>query len=106
REEVARGNRIGIGIPVLAELLYGIELSVTREKNMQRLEIALPTLTRWPFTEEAAAEYGRLAAELKRRGRPMQQIDVQIAAIALTLGNCTVVSTDSDLADVPGLAVE
>jgi tRNA(fMet)-specific endonuclease VapC len=36
----------------------------------------------------------------------MQQIDMQIAAIAFSLGNCTVVSTDSDLADVPGLKVE
>lgn len=29
-----------------------------------------------------------------------------IAAIALTLGSCTVVSADSDLAAVPGLPVE
>lgn len=36
----------------------------------------------------------------------MQQIDIQIAAIALTLGNCTVVTTDSDLSAVPGLPVE
>lgn len=51
-------------------------------------------------------EYGRLAAELRRRGRTMQQIDVQIAAVALTLADCTVVSKDGDLLDVPGLAVE
>jgi len=25
RHEVARGNRVGIGIPVLAELVYGLE---------------------------------------------------------------------------------
>ena len=36
----------------------------------------------------------------------MQQIDVMIAAIAKTLGNCTVVSADGDLAAVPGLTVE
>jgi tRNA(fMet)-specific endonuclease VapC len=36
----------------------------------------------------------------------MQQIDIQVAAIALSLGNCTVVSSDSDLAAVPGLTVE
>ncbi len=36
----------------------------------------------------------------------MQQVDLQIAAIALCLGNCTVVSKDSDLAAVPGLSVE
>ena len=36
----------------------------------------------------------------------MQQIDIQIAAIALSMGNTVVVSRDSDLTAVPGLAVE
>lgn len=36
----------------------------------------------------------------------MQVIDVMLAAIAFSLGNCTVVTTDSDLTAVPGLAVE
>ncbi len=36
----------------------------------------------------------------------MQQVDIQIAAIAFVLGNCTVVSNDSDLAAVPGLILE
>jgi tRNA(fMet)-specific endonuclease VapC len=66
----------------------------------------LPTLTIWPYNESAAAEFGRLAATLRRLGRPMQQIDIQIAAIALSLGYCTVVSGESDLAAVPGLPVE
>ena len=36
----------------------------------------------------------------------MQTIDIQIAAIARTLRNCTVVTTESDLSAVPGLTVE
>ena len=36
----------------------------------------------------------------------MQTVDRMIAAIALSLGKCTVVSADSDLAAVPGLTVE
>ena len=55
---------------------------------------------------EAERAKRRLIAELRRIGRPMQQIDVQIAAIAVTLGDCTVVSGDSDLAAIPGLTVE
>jgi tRNA(fMet)-specific endonuclease VapC len=104
--EVARGNRVGLGMPVLAELYYGIELSATRDKNLQRLHRALSHLVIWPFTDVAAAEYGRLAAHLKRTGRPMQPIDIMIAAIALTLGRCTVVSVDTDFAAVPDLSVE
>jgi len=35
----------------------------------------------------------------------MQQIDIQIAAIALTLGNCAVVTKDSDFQAIPALDV-
>jgi tRNA(fMet)-specific endonuclease VapC len=104
--EVRRGNRVGIRTPVLAELTAGIEASETRERNRQRLELALADLRLWPFDEQAAREYGRLAAELRRIGRPMQQIDIMVAAIARVLGKCTVVTLDSDLSAVPGLRVE
>ncbi|MGH9676039.1 MAG: type II toxin-antitoxin system VapC family toxin [Candidatus Acidiferrum sp.] len=106
RGKRATGNPIGIGMPVLAELVYGIENSASRTRNMQLLESALPTLKLWPFDKPAAFAYGRLQAELLRNGRPMQSIDIMIAAIALTLGKCVIVSKDSDLSAVPGLAVE
>ena len=105
KSEIANGNRIGICVPVLGELFFGIELSTAKDQNRQRLHRALSTLTIWPFSEVAAAEFGRIAATLKRIGRPMQQIDIQIAAIAMTLGNCTVVTGDSDLCAVPGLSL-
>jgi tRNA(fMet)-specific endonuclease VapC len=54
----SRGARIGIGIPVLAELYYGVEFSATRDKNLLRLQRALAGLTIWPFDERAAAEFG------------------------------------------------
>ncbi|HEY2251495.1 MAG TPA: type II toxin-antitoxin system VapC family toxin [Planctomycetaceae bacterium] len=100
------GHRIGICVPVLGELWSGVEGSISRDRNAQRLRWGLSRMVVWPYSREAAAEFGRLFAELRRIGRPMQQIDIQIAAIALSLGNCTVVTTDSDLSAVPGLAVE
>jgi tRNA(fMet)-specific endonuclease VapC len=106
RDEVRRGNPVGIGMPVLAELAYGVEQSASRERNMQRLRAALASLRVWPFDDRAAFEYGRIAAELRRIGRPMQQIDIQVAAIAFVLGHCTVISRDSDLKAVPGLSIE
>ena len=104
--EMARGHQIGIGTPVLGELRYGVEASTTRERNLRSLARAISTWTFWPFDHVAAEEYGRIAATLRRIGRPMQSIDIQIAAIARCLGNCTVVSKDSDLSAVPGLSVE
>jgi tRNA(fMet)-specific endonuclease VapC len=106
RAEVARGNRIGVAMPVLAELAYGVEWSASRDRNLQRLRIAMPAWTVWPFDQKAAFEYGRVAAELRRLGRPMQVVDMMIAAVAFSLGNCIVVSADSDLAAVPRLKVE
>jgi tRNA(fMet)-specific endonuclease VapC len=104
--EVARGNHVGIAVPVLAELAYGIEQSASRDRNMQRLRTALAGWRLWPFDQKAAFEYGRIAAELRRSGRLMQAMDMMIAAVAFSLGNCTVVSTDSDLVAVPQLTVE
>jgi tRNA(fMet)-specific endonuclease VapC len=105
--EVRRGGaKIGTCLPVIAELFFGIELSESRGENLKRLRHALTRIVWWPLDEAAAQEYGRIAADLRRRGRTIQQIDMQVAAIALSLGNCTVVSTDRDLTEVSGLHVE
>lgn len=72
---------------------------------MKRLRRGLGDLLLWPLDEKAAEEYGRVSAALRRIGRPMQQVDMQVAAVALTLGDCTVVTVDSDLSAVPGLSV-
>jgi tRNA(fMet)-specific endonuclease VapC len=106
RDESRRGNVVGIGVPNLAELFDGAENSADPERTLQRLRVNMPSWRIWPFTNEAAAEFGRIRAALRRTGRPMQVVDIMIAAIALTLGNCTVVTTDSDLAAVPSLRTE
>jgi len=104
--KTADGHRVGTCVPVVAEMAAGLERSSTRDRNLKALRQALPVLKVWPFDQDAAFEYGRLHAELLRLGRPMQTIDIMIAAVALTLGSCTVVSCDSDLSAVPGLTVE
>jgi len=106
REMRKAGARRGTCIPLIGELFFGIELSQSRDRNLERLKRVLAGLACWPYTREAAEEYGRLAAQLRRAGRTIQRVDLQLAAIALTLGQCTVVSEDSDLAAVPGLSVE
>lgn len=106
RLKTSAGHRIGTCVPVLAEIVSGIERSSSRDRNLQTLKMALPTLKVWPFDQSTAFKYGRIHADLMRAGRPMQTIDIMIAAVALTLGNCTVVTTDSDLAAVSGLEVE
>ncbi len=90
---------------MVGELYFGVERSSSRDFSFAAITTGLRAIKIWPFDLPAAKEFGRIAAHLKRSGRPMQVVDVQLAAIAIVLG-ATVVSTDSDLAAVPGLAVE
>lgn len=77
-----------------------------RDANLLLLRRAVSQLSIWPYTPEAAAEYGRIFVELKRAGRPIQQIDMQIGAIARTLPNCVIVSKDGDFGEISGVTVE
>lgn len=100
------GRKIGIGYPVLAEIAAGLENSASRDESWRIVNHSIGKLIYWPFDEAAALEFGRIQTELRRIGRPMQQIDVMIAAIARSLGSCVLATYDSDLLAVPGLDVE
>jgi tRNA(fMet)-specific endonuclease VapC len=104
--EAAKGNRVGIAVPVLGELAFRAEGSPRRDQNILRLHQALNVWKLWQADTQAAFEYGRIASELKSIGRPMGQNDIMIAAIARSLGQTTVVTMDNDLAAVPGLTIE
>jgi tRNA(fMet)-specific endonuclease VapC len=106
RQAIDRGIQVGTATPVVAELFAGAEGSATRQKNLDRLRHALAPMVAWPFDRPAAREYGRIFAQLRRIGRPMQEMDVQIAAIANTIGSCQVITYDSDFEAIPRLAVE
>ncbi len=104
--EVLKGNRVGVAAPILGELAYRAEGSPLRDRNLLRLRQALDVWKLWLVDAAAAFEYGRIAFELKAIGRPMGQNDIMIAAVAMSLGNTTIVTMDGDFSAVPGLAVE
>lgn len=105
-EVIKDGHRLGICPPVLGEFYAGLELSDDPSRSRRLLRSTIRTVSIWPYDHAAAKEFGRVFAILRRIGRPMQQIDVQIAAIALTLGRTIVVSQDTDFRAIPGLDVE
>jgi tRNA(fMet)-specific endonuclease VapC len=99
------GYRIGTCPPVIGELYFGIFNSDSPQRNIRQATRGLRQLVIWPYDQRAAEEFGRIAAHLKAVGRPMQIVDMQLAAIAIVM-DCTVVTSDSDLSAVPGLSVE
>lgn len=108
KAEAARvqGAKIGTCPAVVAEFLGGIEYNASRDANLVVANRNLARFRIWPHTEEVSRQYGRLYAELRRAGISMQFVDLTAASTALSIGNCTVVSSDSDLRRVPGLNVE
>lgn len=106
RDHVSRGIRVGTCVPVLAEIVAGIECSQSRDRNMKALTAAMKTITIWPFDEVAAFKYGELFCQLRKAGRPMQTIDIMVASIAFCLGDSVVITTDSDLLEIENLNVE
>ncbi len=75
RLEVANGNPIGIGVPVLAELVAGVEHSSSRERNMKRLRTAITSLRLW------SGEVGRIA-----RGESIVAARLRLSFVERPLG--------------------
>jgi tRNA(fMet)-specific endonuclease VapC len=67
----------------VAELTHGADRSLHREDNLTRLEVLFAALVVLPFDEMAGRRFGHLKAELEERGEPLDDLDLQIASIAL-----------------------
>jgi tRNA(fMet)-specific endonuclease VapC len=103
---IRRGSKVGICYPILGELAAGFENSDSRVTSLNQLRKALNILYVWPLEYEAMFEFGRLTAELKRRGRIIGAIDILIAATVSLLEPCTLVTTDTDFQWFHGLTTE
>jgi predicted nucleic acid-binding protein len=89
--------------PAAAEVMIGAyHLGRQYLVQARRLLDALPLLS---FDGEAIQEAGRLGAELLRRGEPLSQADLFIAAITKRHGH-SLLTTDHGFVRVPGLSVE
>ncbi|MFM9963952.1 MAG: type II toxin-antitoxin system VapC family toxin [Planctomycetaceae bacterium] len=73
-----RGARVGICVPVLGEIISGVEASASRERTWEVVRRTIGSFALWPYDKPAAHEFGRIFADLKRRGRPIQQVDIMM----------------------------
>lgn len=89
----------------VAELTYGIRLrgSARMERSVELFVRMIPTV---PFDAACGAEFGRIAAELEKRGTPIGQMDAMIAAHALTLRTTLVTNNVKHFSRVEGLKIE
>jgi tRNA(fMet)-specific endonuclease VapC len=90
---------------VLGELTYGVLNSHKVDENLGRIERLRSRCHFAPVDENVVRENGRIRLALKRRGRPIPENDIWIAATAVAYG-AVVVTNDEHFDAVEGLAVE
>ena len=90
----------------LAELQHGIEKSAHPEKNASALLQFLSILTVLPFDDLAAVEYGKICADLQRKGTPIGTMDMLIAAHSRAEHMVLVTNNVREFERVSGLEIE
>jgi len=90
---------------VVGELLFGFRNGSRYEANREELEdfLASPYVALLPVTLVTADRFGRIAASLRRKGRPLPTNDIWIAAHAMESG-ADLVSFDRHFDQVDGIA--
>lgn len=89
-----------------AELLHGVENSNAREKNKLALTMFLSGIQIVPFDMAAAEAYGRIRADLQKKGTPIGPMDTLIAAHAKSLGLIVVTNNTREFSRVQDLDLE
>lgn len=67
----------------VAELVHGVHKSTRTAENLSKLDIFLSKVQIFPFDEMAARQFGWLRATLEQQGQRLDDLDLQIASIAI-----------------------
>lgn len=88
-----QANDVSISSVVLSELALGVCNSEYVEKNMASLKKLISPILILPYDEAAAFHYGEIYATLKKAGNIIGQLDIMIAAHAISI-NATLVTNN------------
>lgn len=100
-----RPTELAVSAISVAELRFGAYKRGSRKLH-ELLDTFFETIIEQPFDSAAAGRYGRIAAELYRRGEPIGMADVMIGAHALELGLVLVTHNLRHFQRIDGLEVE
>lgn len=89
-----------------AELVHGIEKSAFVEKNRLALSMLLANIEILDFDVYAADCYGKIRADLEKKGTPIGPLDTMIAGHALSLGYTVVTNNVREFQRVSDLLIE
>ena len=95
-----------MSVITLLELTYGAFKSQRVAENLARLEQIQIQVPPQPLDAAVARTYGRIRADLQRKGEMIGAYDLMIAAHALSLGLTLVTNNLREFRRVPGLKLE
>ena len=99
-------SEVAISAVTFAELQFGVEKSLYKEKNQFALNQFLAPLEVLHFEEKAAQYFGKIRADLEKRGKPIGVFDMMIAAHALSLEAILVTNNEKEFSRVQDLKIE
>jgi tRNA(fMet)-specific endonuclease VapC len=105
RIETVGESSVCVSIVTTAELHFGAALTPS-SKGLANFALIMRGLRVLPIEPPADANYGRIRADLHRRGRLIGPNDMWIAAHALALDLTLVTANTGEFSRVPGLRLE
>jgi tRNA(fMet)-specific endonuclease VapC len=104
--ESAGNDQICLSVITYAELNYGVAHSQSKKLNQIILSDFVSRLEIMPWNSAAAEEYGRLRVYLEKKGTPIGNMDLLIAAHALSEKCVLVTNNLREFKRVPHLKYE
>ena len=80
--KIDKAKEIHIPVIVLGELYYGALYSTQVEKNIQQIRNVIVIYNILTIDEETTIAYGNIKASLRKKGKPIPENDIWIAALA------------------------
>ena len=99
-------ENVCISTVTYAELVHGVEKSAAVDKNRLALSMLLANIDILDFDVDAAVCYGKIRADLEKRGTPIGPLDMMIAGHAQSLGYTLVTNNEKEFSRVSNLKIE
>ena len=104
-DKINKSDTIYIASVVIGELYYGAMNSIHIQKNIDRIDWAIASFPKLKIDEITSLEFGKIKAVLKKKGKPIPDNDIWIAALTIQ-HKLTLVTRDKHFAEVTGLHIK
>ena len=105
QSKVSAAATVIVPAVVVGELYYGAEKSGRPADNLKRVDEFAAANVVLACDSETAREYGRVKEALRKKGRPLPENDIWIAAAALRHG-LSLATRDAHFQAIDGLVIE